>query len=255
MITKAHITRQAAKDNVPAQTVERDYVLTHIIAGIASLENETSLIFKGGTALRLCHFENYRYSADLDFSILSGSKEDAYATITQALENTSGAIQGLQLTDKEPRKIVYIGPLGRERKLKLDLADDELVLNTEKQNLINRWADLKENLSIQVYPLIEITGEKLRCILQRLQCRDLYDLFCLFEDAQVDAIEAATIFRPKAKHRNIDPDSFATRYRERLVQYRKRWEDELREHLPDEIPHFDEVERCVNRHLRRAGLL
>jgi hypothetical protein len=27
MITKAHITRRAAQDNVPAVTVERDYVL------------------------------------------------------------------------------------------------------------------------------------------------------------------------------------------------------------------------------------
>ncbi len=35
MITKAHITRRAAQDNVPAVTVERDYVLAHVIAGAA----------------------------------------------------------------------------------------------------------------------------------------------------------------------------------------------------------------------------
>ena len=60
MITRAHITRRAAKDNVPAKTAERDYVLAHIIAGVATLENGTGLVFKGGTALRLCHFDNYR---------------------------------------------------------------------------------------------------------------------------------------------------------------------------------------------------
>ena len=255
MITKAHITRRAAQDNVSAKTVERDYVLAQVIAGIAALENNTGLVFKGGTALRLCHFDDYRYSADLDFSLVSGSMEDGYEAITRALASTGGSIQGLRLTDDEPPRIAYVGPLGRERTLKLDLADDELVLSTERQRLLPRWPDLPEDASVHVYTLLEIAGEKLRCVLQRLQCRDLFDLFLLFEEAQVDATEAALVFRPKAKYRDIDPDTFAARYRERIDQYRKRWEVELREHVPGEIPHFGNVERRVTRHLRRAGLL
>jgi len=108
---------------------------------------------------------------------------------------------------------------------------------------------------VHVYTLAEIAGEKLRCVLQRLQCRDLFDLFLLFEVAQVDTTEAAMVFRPKAEHKGIDPDAFAARYRERIEQYRKRWEVELREHVPGEVPHFSDVERRVTRHLRRAGLL
>jgi len=151
MITKAHITRRAARDNVPAKTVERDYVLAHVIAGVATLKDDTGLIFKGGTALRLCHFENYRYSADLDFSLVEASIEDGYAAITRALESTEGSIQGLRLTDDEPPRIAYLGPLGRERTLKLDLADDELVLSTERQRLLPRWPDLPEDASVHVY--------------------------------------------------------------------------------------------------------
>jgi len=42
MITKAHITRRAAQHDVPAITVERDYVLAHVIAGVATPENDTT---------------------------------------------------------------------------------------------------------------------------------------------------------------------------------------------------------------------
>jgi len=130
VITRAHITRRAARDNVPAITVERDYVLAHVIAGVATLEIDNGLVFKGGTALRLCHINDYRYSADLDFSLVSGSIEDGYEAITHVLARTGGSVQGLHLTDDEPPRIAYVGPLGRERTLKLDLADDELVLTT-----------------------------------------------------------------------------------------------------------------------------
>jgi len=255
MITKAHITRRAAQDNVPAVTVERDYVLAHVIAGFATLGDDTRLVFKGGTALRFCHTDDYRYSADLDFSLVSGSVEDGYKVMARALENAGGSVEGLHLTDDELPRIAYVGPLGRERSLKLDLADGELVLNTESRRLLPRWPDLPQDASVHMYTLLEIAGEKLRCVIQRLQCRDLFDLFLLFEEMRVDATEAAMVFRPKAEHRRIDPDAFAMRYRERINQYRKRWEAELREHVAGEIPHFGDVERRVTRHLRRAGLL
>lgn len=48
-----------------AQVVERDYVLTHVIEALAQLQPPSGLVFKGGTALRLCFYEDYRYSADL----------------------------------------------------------------------------------------------------------------------------------------------------------------------------------------------
>ena len=35
MTNRAHITRQAARDGVPAPTVERDYVLAHLLSGRA----------------------------------------------------------------------------------------------------------------------------------------------------------------------------------------------------------------------------
>jgi hypothetical protein len=59
-----------------------------VIAGFATLDDDTGLVFKGGTALRLCHINDYRYSADLDFSLVSGSIGDGYKVIIGALEST-----------------------------------------------------------------------------------------------------------------------------------------------------------------------
>jgi predicted nucleotidyltransferase component of viral defense system len=53
--------------------VERDYLLSWILAGISAVpELRETLVFKGGTALKKCYFGDYRFSEDLDFSGLEG---------------------------------------------------------------------------------------------------------------------------------------------------------------------------------------
>ena len=52
MITSSRLIQQADTDGVPTPTVERDYVLTHVLAAIASTPDAHRMIFKGGTALR-----------------------------------------------------------------------------------------------------------------------------------------------------------------------------------------------------------
>ena len=255
MTNRAQITQQAACDGVPATTVERDYALAHIVAAVGALAAGHGLVFKGGTALRLCYFEDYRYSADLDFSVVDGDRDGAYASIDAALAAVSGAIDALSLTEDEPRRIEYQGPLGRLRSLKLDLADDELVLDVATVGVLRRWPDLPETGSIRVYSLEEIASEKLRCVMQRMQCRDLLDLWRLFEDAGVDPRDAAEMFRCKAKHRGLKPQRFEASYLTRLAQYRRRWTTELEVHVPGDMPHFGEVERAVSRRLRATQLL
>ena len=254
MSSRALITRKAARDGVPAPTVERDYVLAHVIAGLGRLADDHGLVFKGGTALRLCYLEDFRYSADLDFSVVEGGLAAAYATIEAAFAEVTGAVESLTLTDEEPRRIGYRAPLGRQRHLKLDIAVDEIVLDVDTVALLPRWPDLPQT-GVRVYPLVEIAGEKLRCIMQRMQCRDLYDLWLLFEHAGVDPLDASEIFRSKAEHRRMDPASFEPRYRARLEQYRHRWADELEVHVVGDVPHFDKVERAVSRRLRGIDLI
>ncbi len=161
----------------------------------------------------------------------------------------------MNLTGDEPKRIAYQGPLGRQRFLKIDITDDELVLNVDTMCLLPRWSDLPDSIAVSVYPLVEIAAEKLRCIMQRMQCRDLFDLWFLFENGSISPSDAEDIFRQKATHRKLNPSDFETRYQLRLQQYQRYWEKELDNHLANEVPHFEHVKRTVNRQLRSVGLL
>ena len=59
---------------VPWEVLERDYLLSWLLAGILKVDGlKDSLIFKGGTALKKCYFGDYRFSEDLDFTAQSSA--------------------------------------------------------------------------------------------------------------------------------------------------------------------------------------
>jgi predicted nucleotidyltransferase component of viral defense system len=116
------------------------------------------------------------------------------------------------------------------------------------------WSDLPEPVPFDVYPIDEITAEKLRCIIQRVQCRDIYDLFRLVDDMGVSLDEVRPLFERKAEAKGLDPATFAERFDDRLGRYKDRWDTEMLEHIADP-PRLDDVVRVVRRHLRGAGLI
>src|SRR5262245_28340419 len=104
MSSKALITKVASRDGVDARVVERDYVATHVVALISRHDADNRLIFKGGTSLRLLHFDDYRYSADLDYSVVKGTEADAMDVVRRALANKSpDAIKQLSLSEATDR--------------------------------------------------------------------------------------------------------------------------------------------------------
>jgi predicted nucleotidyltransferase component of viral defense system len=237
---------------VSAPVVERDYVLTHIMEALAQLEPPAGLVFKGGTALRLCFYDDYRYSADLDFSLVQLSVTDAVALLRRALQRCAEAVgfPTLVLPDNDPLLIHYVGPLGREREIKLDLADDELVLETTNSALIRRYSDQSEERStVRTYTLEEIAAEKVRCVIQRLLCRDISDLHRLFVHEGIEVATVWPMFEQKARAQNLEPAVLSERLSAREPHYRRRWEHELSDLEPDVVP-FEQVMRQLRRQLR-----
>jgi uncharacterized protein len=248
------IKRRADEDGLSAFAVERDYVLAHSLTAISERDREQRLVFKGGTALRLCHFENYRYSADLDFSLTGKvDAEGATRLIAEALVECRERIgfSSLELDDRTPPRIAYVGPLGaKPRFVKLDLAADELVEDTTNLPINPRYEDQEEG-RCRVYTLEEIAAEKLRCVMQRLQCRDLYDLHELLVVNNVDAEAIWPLFERKARHRDRNPGRFGESFADRIPRLKERWDRELVDYIASP-PAFDGVLRAVRRELRFA---
>lgn len=260
MIGKGLITRRANDEQLPAQTIERDYVLAQLCADIGRI-GEARLVFKGGTLLRLCYFEDYRYSADLDFSAVEGLASDAAREIVAAAAEvcrTRLEMPVLELADGDggARWVTYVGPLeAKPRKLKLDISDDELVKSRERVAVKHRWPDLPPDAAIEGYTLGEVSAEKVRCIAERLQCRDLYDIHELLDGGHVDALNAWHLYLLKAGNdegrgrQRTPPREWLATFERRMVQYRDRWIDELGDYLPGEVPQFGDIERRTRRHL------
>ncbi|PCI91080.1 hypothetical protein COB11_08680, partial [Candidatus Aerophobetes bacterium] len=71
MIEKLELLTLAKARGVPVATLEKDYVLGWFLAAIQKHSNLLeNWIFKGGTCLKKCYLENYRFSEDLDFSLI-----------------------------------------------------------------------------------------------------------------------------------------------------------------------------------------
>jgi len=113
------------------QVIEKDYVLGWMLAGIAAHRDiGPSWVFKGGTCLKKCYFETYRFSEDLDFTLTDPAHLDkqflltTFATIAEWIYEQTGIevpqdTIGFELYDN-PRgkrsaqgRVGYRGPMRR----------------------------------------------------------------------------------------------------------------------------------------------
>ena len=71
MINQRDLRARVAEWALREDVVEKDYVLGWVLAGIGT---EPALrdgwVFKGGTCLKKCYLETFRFSEDLDFTVL-----------------------------------------------------------------------------------------------------------------------------------------------------------------------------------------
>jgi len=69
MIEKNEVLKMAKELDLRPDTIEKDYVLGWMLWGISQHSQISKWAFKGGTSLKKCHFETFRFSEDLDFTL------------------------------------------------------------------------------------------------------------------------------------------------------------------------------------------
>ncbi len=193
---------------LPWEVIERDYLLSWILAGISRVDSlRETLVFKGGTALKKCYFGDYRFSEDLDFSaagpVPSGSAmesaiRDACASAVLLLDPYAPVeIVCDRHVERDPHPGGQEGfdirarfPWHRQPQtnVMVEIAIDEKLLKPHAYRTILHGYGEPLETNIQVYSLEEIVAEKLRAILQharaleqrgwaRSRARDYYDLW------------------------------------------------------------------------------
>ena len=139
MIFQKEIVTISEQLGVSKSVIDKDWVLGHFIAAIFNEpELKETLIFKGGTCLKKCWFEEYRFSEDLDFTLLDNdvSNEQIFEWFNETFEyvKEEANIHLAIIDDNEHEDgginfyISYVGPLGgfgNNKKVKVDISSSE----------------------------------------------------------------------------------------------------------------------------------
>ena len=196
MIQRQDILDRAAEWNLRADVVEKDYVLGWLLAGLGLTPATCEAwIFKGGTCIKKCYVETYRFSEDLDFSLLPEAPYTA-DEISAALEQatrTSSELSGIDfprdLIEVRPRqnqqgestfqgRIAYRGPLAIPTfpRVLIDITRHEAVLDAPTpRRPFHGYPDDDQfpDVTVLTYSLHELLAEKTRALYERTRPRDL----------------------------------------------------------------------------------
>jgi predicted nucleotidyltransferase component of viral defense system len=253
---------------IPEAVLERDYCLAWFLAGLNQSKLRDLLIFKGGTALKRCHFGDYRFSEDLDFTLarkvefaeIRAGLEEVYALVAQA----SGIRFSFEAEDRQTHVnsytfyLRYQGPLPTSNTVKVDITVSEILVFPVEQLPVLRtypeFEDVPEDRQISVYSLNEIATEKIVALQDkaRNEPRDLYDLWFLTSHAGVDIGPLIGGVTKKMRFREKDPTGIEERILAKEARLNVLWNGRLG-HQMEALPQYDEVFRTVRRELRQAA--
>ncbi len=267
MIKPGEIQKTARTAGVRDQQIEKDYILSWILQGIAMHKVlSKAIVFKGGTVLKKVYFKDYRFSEDLDFTLLDDtiSNQKIFEYFKEVFEYIKEKANiPLEIIDDNKHEnaginfyISYVGPLGgigANKSVKVDISKSEkLQFKPEFKEVITPYSDQKEH-KLLCYSLEEILVEKLRSIMQRMQARDFYDVWYLLEVHGFDLDFYKNEFIAKCESKDVNSSDFFNKLEQRLPQYKARWQKSMKDQIKD-LPDFEQVEREIMRHLKNLEL-
>jgi predicted nucleotidyltransferase component of viral defense system len=239
MISERELRRTAARTGLSVGQVEREYALLCVLdtLGQTSPLSDTFCL-KGGTALRLIYFDDWRHSVDLDFSVLPAFPSDELRPLVERWFAQVSAVHGMEVrlldfhrADGAARmRARFVGPLRHPARLLFDVTLDEPILLPLQRRpvIVSPFPGLRP--VVLTYALEEILAEKMRSILQRGKSRDYYDVWRLLKekDAALDMILVRAALTQKCQHKGLgEPSIRSFLAPKQLGEAEVYWEREL----------------------------
>ncbi|MDP2957764.1 MAG: nucleotidyl transferase AbiEii/AbiGii toxin family protein [Longimicrobiales bacterium] len=258
MISRVSLNERVHEWRLREDVIEKDYVLGWILWGIGS---EPALreqwVFKGGTCLKKCYIETYRFSEDLDFTVLEDgplATDDVRPVLRELLDRVNQA-SGIDFAVEAPRlrlrpgrraaegRVYYIGPRGTPgpASVKLDLDGEERVFReTEWRPIAHSYDDaLPEPATVQCYSFVEVFAEKLRAMGERGRPRDLYDIINLFRrvDLRPEPAALRSLLGEKCERTGVPFPTHESLYgSDTRAELESEWQNMLAHQLPQLPP-------------------
>lgn len=257
MIRQVEINEAVHAWGIRHHIVEKDYVLGWLLRGLSDdAQLQAQWIFKGGTCLKKCYLETYRFSEDLDFTLTPEASQDV-GEITQMIWagcERVGQESGIEFprdliefrAAPNPRgsltirgKVGYRGPLQPRSipKIQFDLTTDEAIVRPPiLRSVYHPYSDRPPHTArIRCYSVEELLAEKTRALSERTLPRDLYDVVRLFRH-QAFSLDSKTVrdtLAQKCAHRGLPmPDLAAIESSPRRAELESEWVNMLGHQLP-----------------------
>jgi len=262
MIPREEISRLSYRLKMNELILEKDYILTWILLGIAESKLFPMLAFKGGTALKKIYFPSYRYSEDLDFTLLENiTRKDLLLNLEFILSGLSKN-QGFQFiippektetrADSISIYIGFVGPLQArlgKRFIKIDfILNEKIIFDVMPQIIYSEYSDAIKK-KIKTYSLEEILVEKLCALIGRTEPRDIYDIDFLFKQ-DLDFGSLPHAFIEKTKFKGIDTKNMKKILERKKSTIERMWETRLSNQIRS-LPDLNGVIRNINKNLRK----
>lgn len=259
MIGRIDLNERVGEWGLREDVVEKDYVIGWALWGIGSEPRlSEQWVFKGGTCLKKCYIETYRFSEDLDFTVLPGGpmEEIDVIPILKGIFDRIHQESGIDFQARGPvlkyrptgqsaeGRIYYKGPRNTPgfASIKLDLTSAEkVVCPTILRQITHLYQDnLPPPATVRCYGFEEVFAEKLRAMGERSRPRDLYDIVNLFRRRifldHSDLIYS--VYEEKCRAKGVDVFTFKmlqeSPYR---MELESEWENMLAHQLPT-LPSF-----------------
>ncbi len=249
MITERELRQIAGRTGLGVGQTEHEYAMLCVLDTLSqtSLLSDTFCL-KGGTALRLIYFDDWRHSVDLDFSVLPVFPSEElrehverwFAQVDVVHRMAVRLLDFHRANGAARMRAQFVGPLRHSARLLFDVTLDEPVLLSPQRREVIASSFPALSPVILTYALEEILAEKMRSILQRGKSRDYYDVWRLLreESPAFDASVVRSILERKCQHKGLGaPSVRAFLVPQHLAEAGVYWERDLtRQVAPQSLP-------------------